>query len=103
MNDDSSGVRDDNDQEATPLGLETARGYGHVDEHDHSHDVADQQDPDAPEPGHLGNDLSKMTLLETDLEEIAKSDAREPDPAVQEALADLNKLAEEHDIPDSLD
>lgn len=53
--------------------------------------VADT-DPDAPEPGHLGNDLSKMTLLETDLEAIAKSDDHEPVEGVREAIADLKEI-----------
>lgn len=58
--------------------------------------VAD--DPDAPEPGHLGNDLSKMTLLETDLEQIAKSgDDREPIEGVQEAVAEIQAIHERVD------
>ncbi|MDO5534673.1 MAG: hypothetical protein Q4F65_08485 [Propionibacteriaceae bacterium] len=93
----------DETQDPTPLGLETARGYGQEDEHVHHEEVVDERDPDAPEPGHLGNDLSKMTLLETDLEQIAKADDGEPDPAIQEALADLTALTDKHDIPDSLD
>lgn len=45
------------------------------------------------EPGHLGNDLSTMKLLETDLERLAKSDDdREPNPDVQQALRDLEQI-----------
>ena len=97
------GTEHDHDQEATQLGLETARGYGHTDEHEHHEEVAEERDPDAPEPWHLGNDLSNMTLLETDLEAIAKADDEESDPAIQEALNDLRELTDKHDIPGSLD
>ena len=44
-----------------------------------------------------------MTLLETDLEAIAKADDEESDPAIQEALNDLRELTDKHDIPGSLD
>ncbi|MDO5683435.1 MAG: hypothetical protein Q4G46_11465 [Propionibacteriaceae bacterium] len=47
------------------------------------------------QPGHLGNDLSKMKLLETDLAEIATKDMhedRDPIPGVQEALQKLNEM-----------
>lgn len=46
------------------------------------------------EPGHLGNDLSRMTLLDTDLEQIAKdgTDDREANEDVQQALRDLNEI-----------
>lgn len=46
------------------------------------------------EPGHLGNDLSRMTLLETDLEQLARDGGsdHEPNPDVQQALRDLEQI-----------
>lgn len=58
------------------------------------------QDGDEPhyeegkEPGHLGNDTSKMPLLDTDLKKIAREgmDDRERNPEVAEALDKLHGL-----------
>lgn len=47
------------------------------------------------EPGHLGNDTSKMKLLETDLEAIAKGETdipREKNPDVAQALKELQEI-----------
>ncbi|MDO5499036.1 MAG: hypothetical protein Q4F67_05060 [Propionibacteriaceae bacterium] len=59
-------------------------------------DHADPQESgEDRQPGHLGNDTSKMTLLETDLAEVARKDpqeGREPVPGVQEALRKLEEI-----------
>lgn len=44
------------------------------------------------EPGHLGNDLSKMTLLETDLEDLAKHHETTPNEDVRKALRELRDI-----------
>lgn len=43
------------------------------------------------EPGHLGNDTSDMSLLETNLEELTRQE-REPNEDVRQALEDLKDL-----------
>lgn len=88
--------------EHTPIDGESARGYA-GNEYLTENPEPEERDPDAPEPGHLGNDLSKMTLLETDLEKIAREDQRESDPEVQQALSELQELTDRLGIPDSLD
>lgn len=93
----------DQHQEHQPIDGESARGYAPDDEHFTENPELEERDPNAPEPGHLGNDLSKMTLLETDLEAIAAEGDPEPNPEIQGALADLNKITDELGIPDTLD
>lgn len=95
-------MSDQHDEQQPTFGGRSARGYGES-EHLTENPEPEERDPDAPEPGHLGNDLSRMTLLETDLEEIARSEQREPDPAIQEALGELKEVTDRLDIPDSLD
>lgn len=50
--------------------------------------------PEGEEPGHLGNDLSRMTLLDTDLEALARGEGqeREPNEDVRRALEDLDNI-----------
>lgn len=66
-------------------------------------DRADAQGADDKQPGHLGNDTSKMKLLDTDLAEVAKQDpqhGRDPVPGVQEALRKLNEIEVDLDKKD---
>lgn len=46
---------------------------------------------DGEQPGHLGNDTSGMSLLETNLEELTQQE-REPNEDVRQALEDLKDL-----------
>ncbi|WP_232548229.1 hypothetical protein [Propioniciclava soli] len=78
------------------------RGEQATEERNHDAADADPSGADAPEPGHLGNDLSKMTLLDTDLEELAAQEAPEPDESIQTAIHDLQAVTDKHDIPGSL-
>lgn len=76
-NTENTDVNDERDPEATPA---------------HEPDQAEQ---DGQQPGHRGNDMSRMTLLETDLAELARKDIhedRDPIPGVQEALQKLNEM-----------
>lgn len=55
--------------------------------------VADQHTHEAgKEPGHLGNDLSRRTLLETDLEDLARHHETTPNEDVRQALRALRDI-----------
>lgn len=55
-------------------------------------DAADEAPyEEGKEPGHLGNDTSGMTLLDTDLEALAREE-REPNPEVRQALDELREI-----------
>ena len=95
-------MSNDSGTPVTP-GMESARGYGGDEQHLTENPELEERDPDAPEPGHLGNDLSKMTLLETDLEALAADHEHEDNPEVQQALHDLHELTDELGLPESLD
>ncbi len=96
-------MSDQHDEQQPTFGGQSARDYAGDTEHFTENPELEERDPNAPEPGHLGNDLSKMTLIETDLEEIATSDRRESDPAIQQALGELKEATDRLGLPDSLD